>query len=164
MRYFTFLLFLFTALTLAAGTGHSQTRKWTDTTGKHSVEAELVQIKGDRVILKKRDGEVITVPLARLSESDRAHVWNLSGLSKQPRPGVPDRSKPPIVAQDTPDFKKRFGRIRVHKLSDATLKAIAEAGAKENGEVRRRTSCSPRWRRSRRWSASACPTAARSRT
>lgn len=42
-------------------------------------------------------------------------------------------------AQDKPkpDFEKRWGgRILIHKLSDATHKAIAEAAAKENGEVR----------------------------
>ena len=43
-------------------------RIWTDSTGKFSVEAELVEVKGDKVVLKTSTGSVITVPIARLSQ------------------------------------------------------------------------------------------------
>jgi len=55
----------------------SWARKWTDNTGKFSVEAELVEVKNDQVVLKKTDGKVITLPVARLSETDRQHLQSL---------------------------------------------------------------------------------------
>ena len=59
---------------LVAAAPAAWTRKWTDNTGKFSVEAELVEVKGDKFLLKKPDGSVVTVPIARLSEADRRHV------------------------------------------------------------------------------------------
>lgn len=52
-------------------------RKWSDTSGKFSVEAELVEVQADKVVLRKAGGERVTVPLARLSESDRRHLTSL---------------------------------------------------------------------------------------
>jgi SLA1 Homology Domain 1 (SHD1) protein len=49
-------------------------RKWTDDTGKFSVEAELVEVNGDQVVLKKTGGKEITLPVARLSEIDRRYL------------------------------------------------------------------------------------------
>jgi uncharacterized protein (TIGR03067 family) len=49
-------------------------RKWTDTSGQFSVDAEFVEIKAGEVFLKKADGEVIGVPVAKLSESDRSYL------------------------------------------------------------------------------------------
>ncbi len=49
-------------------------RKWTDATGMYSVEAELVKIQGQNAVLRKPDGSVITVPIARLSATDRAYA------------------------------------------------------------------------------------------
>ena len=41
----------------------ARSREWADNTGKYSVEAELVEVRGDRVVLKKPDGAVITVKI-----------------------------------------------------------------------------------------------------
>jgi hypothetical protein len=60
-------------------------RGWTDSTGEYSVEATLVEIEEDSVVLKKAGGDVITVPITRLSEADRRY---LEGLSK-PGPTQP---------------------------------------------------------------------------
>jgi len=66
-----FYLALATAL-LCWGQAHA--RKWTDSTGKYSVEAEFVELVGQTVTLRRSDGEVIRVPLERLSRSDRQYV------------------------------------------------------------------------------------------
>jgi S1-C subfamily serine protease len=47
---------------------------WSDDTGKYSVEAELVRVEGDSVVLKKSGEEVIKVPLATLCKADRDFV------------------------------------------------------------------------------------------
>ncbi len=53
-------------------------RKWTDSTGRFSVEAEFVEFVGGQVALKKTDGELIRLPLERLSEADQQHVQSLT--------------------------------------------------------------------------------------
>ena len=37
-------------------------RKWTSSTGKFSVEAELVEAKDGNVLLRRQDSKIITVP------------------------------------------------------------------------------------------------------
>jgi hypothetical protein len=81
------------ALPLMAGEGKSQAmRTWTDATGKHAVVAELLEATGEAVRLKKEDGTVVTVPIARLSEGDRRYLASLQKAkpqSKDPRPAPP---------------------------------------------------------------------------
>ena len=59
-------------------------RKWTDNAGKFSVEAELVEIKDDSVVLKKSTGSLITVPIARLSAADRGYLRSLKQSAPEP--------------------------------------------------------------------------------
>jgi len=54
--------------------GTAAPRKWTDATGQFSVEADYVEVKEGAVQLKKADGTIIAVPVAKLSEADRAYV------------------------------------------------------------------------------------------
>ena len=49
-------------------------RTWTDTTGTFKVEAELLGVEDGLVRLKKEDGTVVSVPLARLSVADRTFL------------------------------------------------------------------------------------------
>ena len=53
-------------------------KKWTDITGRHSVEAEFVEEKDGKVFVKKGDGKVVGVPLEKLSEEDRQYVKSLN--------------------------------------------------------------------------------------
>lgn len=55
------------------------TRKWTDNTGKFSVEAELVEAKDGKVTLKRADGSTVMVALERLSEADREYIASHGG-------------------------------------------------------------------------------------
>lgn len=50
----------------------AKTRTWTDNTGEHKVDAQLVEVLRDAIILQKRIGARSPVPLERLSEAD----WN----------------------------------------------------------------------------------------
>ena len=49
-------------------------RQWTDSTGKFSVEAELVSLNADTVVLQKANHEVIAIPLDKLSAKDREYL------------------------------------------------------------------------------------------
>ncbi len=46
-------------------------REWTDDTGKHTMEAELLRVEDDTVHFKKNDGTTVKVPLNKLSKADR---------------------------------------------------------------------------------------------
>lgn len=45
-------------------------RTWVDNTGKYKIDAILVEVGASKVVLKKRDGSIITVPFTKLSEKD----------------------------------------------------------------------------------------------
>lgn len=45
-------------------------RTWKDKTGNFSVDAKLIEVKTDAVVLEKIDGKQITVPKAKLSDKD----------------------------------------------------------------------------------------------
>lgn len=62
----------------------AQMRLWTDNTGKFSIEAELVEVKQDSVVLKKASGSTVNVPLSRLSDADREYLKALPRPDAQP--------------------------------------------------------------------------------
>ena len=65
-------------------------RKWTNSTGKHTVEAELVEVNNGSVKLKKRDGKIITVQVTKLSKADRDY---LDKVKAKPVTGQPKLRK-----------------------------------------------------------------------
>ena len=56
-------------------------RTWTDSTGKHTIEAELIDVRDGKVRLKKENGNVITLPVDKLSEADRKYLDELEAKS-----------------------------------------------------------------------------------
>lgn len=53
---------------------HADARTWTSDNGKYTVEAHLVGVEDGKVLLRKQNGDVIRVPLKRLSAADQAYV------------------------------------------------------------------------------------------
>lgn len=49
----------------------TEIRTWTDRTGQFSVEAAAVQVLGDDVALRRRDGKTVRVPIEKLSDADQ---------------------------------------------------------------------------------------------
>ncbi len=68
-------------------------REWTDSTGKFSVEAELMEVKGDKVVLKKSDGSIISVPIARLRKTDQEYLKSLGKPGPKPNDDSPAAAK-----------------------------------------------------------------------
>ena len=79
---------------LLAETSQNSARTWTDNSKEFSVEAALVDVKLDTVVLRKMDGAVITVPIARLSEADRKYVASLEKASVDNRRRETSGSRP----------------------------------------------------------------------
>lgn len=52
-------------------------RKWTDATGRFTVEGTFEGVADGTVTLKRADGKTMRIPLAKLSRQDQAHVKQL---------------------------------------------------------------------------------------
>ncbi len=59
-------------------------REWTDNTGTYKTEANLVEVRGNQVVLKKSNGQVISLPIDRLSKSDQEYLESLENLEPKP--------------------------------------------------------------------------------
>jgi hypothetical protein len=71
---FLFLLVLTSMMTSLAPTASSvraAERQWTDETGRFQMDAELIAFSASTVVLKRKDGELVAVPIERLSDADR---------------------------------------------------------------------------------------------
>lgn len=55
----------------------SWARKWSDASGKFSVEADLVEVKDGKALLRKAGGSEVTIPIAKLSQADRDYLDSL---------------------------------------------------------------------------------------
>ncbi|MBM4095099.1 MAG: hypothetical protein FJ276_37690 [Planctomycetes bacterium] len=53
-------------------------RTWTDASGKFKVEAVLLNVNGDNVVLKKKNGNTTTVPISKLSKPDQDFLASLN--------------------------------------------------------------------------------------
>ena len=93
------LLFLTTILLVFAfSCAEASARKWTDSTGRHQVEAEFAGLKDGKVFLKYANGEVRAVPLEKLSDADQAFVKSQLAAGRVQSPE--QRTTEPVVATD----------------------------------------------------------------
>jgi hypothetical protein len=53
-----------------AGGSKDAFRTWTDKSGQYKIDAQCIDCDDNQVVLKTRDGKVVTVPLVKLSDSD----------------------------------------------------------------------------------------------
>ena len=64
------LAFVFVAFSIRMVSAE-EARTWNSASGKFSVEAELLQVRGDVLKLKRSDGKTFDVKLSSLSQADR---------------------------------------------------------------------------------------------
>jgi hypothetical protein len=98
----TILLVALTPLFLVAAP-QVDTRSWKSSDGAYSIEAEYVGAKDGKVSLRKPNGDVIEVPLARLSAEDQAYVAKQAATNKQP--------STPAAANSSRTQKQTFNQL-----------------------------------------------------
>lgn len=76
-------------------------RQWTDATGTFTIRAELVELKDGVVHLKKSDGEVITVPVNRLSDGDRNYLSSRPTTKPADEPAAEPKGAPETKPADS---------------------------------------------------------------
>ncbi len=83
-------------------------RKWTDDTGRFTIDAEFVQVLNGKARLRKVSGVIIGVPLERLSKTDVDHI-RLLLAKKRPLPvknGAGTRIEQALAAKTRLEFIK----------------------------------------------------------
>ena len=77
----------------------AEVRTWKDKSGKFSIRAELVESDGTAVKLKREDGQVIKVPVDRLSDEDRKFLESLEKSAFTGAAGTTDAAKAGMAAK-----------------------------------------------------------------
>ena len=65
---------LWSACACVAIVAAAEARTWTDKSGRFQLEAELVKVEDAKAHLKGSDGQVVVVPVEKLSDADRAFI------------------------------------------------------------------------------------------
>ena len=98
-------------------------REWLDATGKYKINAELVIIRGDKVILEKKEGGLLSVPIAKLCPADQKFLREKSSSAASPK------------ANSTPmDEPKKIEPSSSDNDSDTTSKATQIDPAEANND------------------------------
>lgn len=82
-------------------------RTWTDITGKYKIEAMFVEFKDGKVQLKKKYGNVITLPKERLSKDDQE--WVTERVTSQVKAEPQPVTKPEAGAEEGNDHERLKG-------------------------------------------------------
>ena len=81
-------------------------RVWVDASGRHSVNARLLDIRDGKVVLLRQDGGEAMIAIDKLSEQDKRYVEEIRTLTKE----NPLRERPPqrepVAVQDRLDLEK----------------------------------------------------------
>ncbi len=81
----------------------SAMRRWTDHTGKHTVQAKYLGSDKQNVTVQLENGKKLTVQIDQLSESDQQFVRDAIAASKAPKPAVGKATTPAAsIVSDTP--------------------------------------------------------------
>lgn len=68
-------------------TAAEELRAWTSANGKFTTKAKFVEISGKNVKLKREDGKVISVPIAKLGKADRDYLRKrVTSTPSKPKP------------------------------------------------------------------------------
>lgn len=102
------------------GQGASEPRYWYDWTCRHRVLGSLCSVEGDRVLIQKRDGTVLRIPMPFLDPSDQRSIRACESAA---RAAQALRISPYINARTMLD--KLRTELTAHGVSDAWAREIA---------------------------------------
>jgi hypothetical protein len=101
-------------------------REWIDNSGKHRIEATLVEVQNDSVRLKKSDGKLIKLRLDQLSQADRDFL--ATEAKKVPSEAVqgdqPDAEKPDVPLPGLPAGITTFNHLESLAKKQTAMSAV----------------------------------------
>jgi SLA1 homology domain 1, SHD1 len=110
------LLGLVLLLAAACFAPQADARLWTDSSGRYTLEANLVAANDTSVVLQRADHELVSIPLDKLSEADRAYVGS---------PAATDLARQSIDGRQTwtlRDGTQISGRLVDYMQGDMTIR------------------------------------------
>ena len=116
-------------------------REWTDSSGTHKIEAELVKLDGEVVHLKKPDGAIVKIPLSKLCEDDRKLIQQQSEPGATSKKAQPEPGPDQVIASD--DHRSSANRGK-HLIPEYVLRS-SRPQQLSHTEIRYRISCRPGW-------------------
>ncbi|MCS7306576.1 MAG: trypsin-like peptidase domain-containing protein [Thermoguttaceae bacterium] len=114
---------------LLLGAEVGQFRLWKDDTGHHSVEAALVEYDGNTVLLRKKDGNTVRVPVSRLSPSDQEFLRTFA-QSKLPAASAKQQ---PAFTTDQSSGRQRLSREELLRRVEPAVVRIETDGGMGSG-------------------------------
>ena len=99
---------LFTTVVLVTACHDAVAREWVDRTGRYKTEAEFVELKDGKAVLKRSDGKTVSVPLEKPSVKDRRYIRKL--IEQQSAAPVEDTSGEADPAAGAPLQGTLFGQ------------------------------------------------------
>jgi hypothetical protein len=96
-------------------TALAEARLWTDSTGRYTLEAELVTMNDRSVVLQRADHELVAVPIDQLSEADREYLQSQSAAE------LARQATEPLQTWTLVDGTQLVGRIVDYTVRDVTL-------------------------------------------
>ncbi len=102
----------------------SKLRTWTDAETERTIEAEFVSMAGGKVKLKKADGSVVTIPVARLGEADQQ--W----ISRRTKDGTSTATTPSLAIAPFDSAKAREYQSLWAKHLDMSAEVTNSIGMK----------------------------------
>ena len=76
------LLFAAAGMSTTHLAGDEESRTWKSADGKYETKAQFVEFSGKVAKLKREDGKIISVPIAKLSDADREYLRTLLAKNK----------------------------------------------------------------------------------
>ena len=119
----------------------SQERTWRDVTGTFQVKAELLSVSDDKVVLKKHNGNVIRVPLSKLSPADLDYLKDLSQKSSTSL--APESSGANELATPKTNPKPAVGPASTEKSTNKAAAANSKAAGRKLGATERQNDTIP---------------------
>ena len=119
------------ALTLVVFLCFPQTtfaREWVDSTGKFRVNAQLVAVRGDTVVLERENGQIVSLPISRLSKADQAFLKQQAATQSAAK----GTGSAPQTAPDPSDDQELAGQA-LGILKTHCFRCHGEDGADEGG-------------------------------
>ena len=108
-------------------------RTWTDSSGQHQTEAVFVGALDGEVVLKKKDGSIVSLRLEKLSQADQEYVK--SRVPGKDRPAEAAATPPPVSFGAQPGGSNGPGRGSVVEVNNLGGTASAASPAAQGREV-----------------------------
>lgn len=78
----------------------SESRLWSDASGKFKIEAKLLEVKNGKAVLLKADGKKVEIPVTKLSDADQKHIAESENPFDAPA-GTPAPAPAPVGTAPT---------------------------------------------------------------